>query len=522
VQTPKWLIVAKSEYLIRTSMMRRIRPYFPFLVTGLLALYVAFVAPAVVKLFIDDPLAFVLSKAALATVQTVLFVVFFYFIIIPINSTLKDVQTSQLEIFLKTPIRTGEVLLGEFLGKMPFYAIFVTLIAGFFTALMAAVGLDLLQMAMIVAIFFVTFSSALWIGTVISALLRTRLAKTAGGKDVGRALTLLIVLPMVVIMYAVMSGELLNVLADSSADSVFRTVLSLLPSSWGAEVILSLASNPGNMNAVGFSLVTHFGGLIAFFLAVLWLGVKAANKAYSLETGSLIASRAKPDGAFYEAIRFLGGSGRFSVVLVSVFKDFGRRLENLTKILFAVGLLAIVEIFLIKPEHPEDLLLLPQLMLPVLVGFVVGEVTLHGKEVLFIYKKTPSGVGGLVKARLLHGWLVVAPITAGIIATSAFLSDQTITTIVTITGSAVLFACAIVAFVLGLSLLNPAFSDKSSNYITNMTITIFAIPNGLLLLPSMVLDLPLLQVFWYVAIPFSWLLGAVTLYFGKIRLCSIE
>ena len=58
---PKWLVVARNEYRIHTSRIRKMRPYFPYLVMGLLAVYVAFIAPAVVGLFIDDFLAFFLS-----------------------------------------------------------------------------------------------------------------------------------------------------------------------------------------------------------------------------------------------------------------------------------------------------------------------------------------------------------------------------------------------------------------------------------------------------------------------------
>jgi len=44
----------------------------------------------------------------------------------------------------------------------------------------------LLDMSIIVTIFIVIFLSAFWIGTVIAALLRARLGKTARGRDIGR------------------------------------------------------------------------------------------------------------------------------------------------------------------------------------------------------------------------------------------------------------------------------------------------------------------------------------------------
>ena len=525
--TPKWLVVARNEYRITTSRIRSIRPYFPILIFGLLAVYVAFIAPAVVSLFIDEFLAFIITLAAVPMVQILLFMIFVYFIILPVTQTLKEIETGQLEIFLAAPIKPSDVLLGEFLGHMPLYAIAIAVITGLFTAILTPLGLDIVQMAIIITIFVVTLLSAYWIGTVIAAILRTRLGKTARGKDIGRALALIIALPMVAIMYAIMGGGLPEALVDPGTSGMVKAILGLLPSSWGAEIFVGFASNPGNIGAVGFETLTRFGGLIAFFVAVLWLGAKAADRAYSLETISFVASKVKPDGAFYKTIRYFGGRGSFGTLLVSTFKDYSRRLENLSKIFYMMGLLAVINIFLIEPSDPEGALMMTQFILPILSVFVVGEVTLRGKEALFIFKKTPRGVGRLVKARLLHGWLVVVPIAAAVTAVSGILSPQTtLTSLLTTTGFAVLFVAANVAFVLGLALLNPAFSEKSGNYFLNLMIAMQALPFGLFLLPMIafrrIFDLGLYEVLFYVTLPSSWLLGILFLYLGKRRLNKIE
>ena len=206
-----------------------------------------------------------------------------------------------------------------------------------------------------------------------------------------------------------------------------------------------------------------------------------------------------------------------------MFKDYGRRLENLSKIFYMVGLLILVNVFLLRPEDFEGALLMPQLILPLLAAFVVGEVTLRGKEALFIYKKTPYGVGKLVKARLLHGWLVVVPATAAITAVSTLLiSGATLVSLLINIGLVTLTIAADVTFVLGLSLLNPAFSDKSGSYMLNLMITMQVLPIGLLFIPLIVFDLPLLYTLSFVTLPFSWLVGMVFLYLGKRKLSRIE
>ena len=526
VPVPKWLVVARNEYRIRINSIRTIRPYFPYLVIALLAVYVAFIAPAVVSLFIDDLLAFFLSQVALAMVPIIMFIIFFYFIILPITYTLQGMQAGQVEIFLAAPIKPSDVLLGEFLGVMPFYAIAITVMAGFFTAALNPLGLDMLQIAITVIIFVATFLSALWIGTVVAALVRTKFAKSARGRDVGRALSLVLALPMIAVMYAIMGGGLLEALADPGTSGMVRAILSLLPSSWGAEVIVNFASNPGNIGAVGFETLTRFGGLVAFFVAVLWLGTKAANRAYSIEPTTFTASRAKPDGFFYRTVRYLGGGGSFGTLLVSVFKDYGRRLENLSRIAYIVGLIAMVNIFFGGGfDDPEAALLMGLFLFPFLAVLVVGQVTAGGKESLFIYKKTPFGVGRFVKARLLQGWLVAVPIGVAITVVSMISIPQTtLISLLTYTGFMALIVAANVTLALGLSLLNPEFSENTRTQmfglIVNAQVAMF-VSLGIFIGSLIVLDLGFLNTVLLQTVVI-WLLGIVFLYLGKRRFSRIE
>jgi len=516
VPVPKWLVIARNEYRTTTSGIRPIRPYFPYLVIGLLAVFVAFIAPAFVNLFIDDFLALILSQAAVPMVQIILFMLFFFLILFPISLALREMQTGELEIFRAAPIKPSDVLLGKFLGLTPFYAIFIAVIAGFFTAFLNPLGLDMVQITIIIIIFVVTLLSALWIGTVIAALLRTKLGKTARGKDIGKALSLIIALPAIAVMYAIIGGGLLEALADPGTSGMVKATLGLLPSSWGAEVFVGFASNPGNIAAVWFETLTRFGGLIIFFVAALWLGAKAADRAYSLDFTTFTASRAKPDGAFYQTVKYLGGGRSFGTLLVSIFKDYGRRFENLSKIAYVVGLLVLVGIFFGDYEGPIGAMIMGIFLFPILAAFVVGEVTVRGKENLFICRKAPSGEGRLVKGRLLQGWLVVIPIVAVYATISLILVPQiTFISLLTYTGLLVLIVAAYVAFALGLFLLMPVFSEKPAELMVNAMI-LTMVSAGLLMVSMIVFDLPLLY------LPLIWLLGIVFLYLGKRNLGRIE
>lgn len=475
--TPKWLVVARNEYRIHTSRIRRIRRFFPFLAAGLLLIYVAFLAPVFVHLFVEDFLALLLSNAALAMVQIILFTIFVYFMIIPVTNTLREEQTRQLEIFLAAPIKPSDLLLGEFLGLLPFYAIFVTVITGIFTGFLAPRGLDIVQISLTVVVFIVTFLSGSWIGTVIAAVLRTKLGRIAHGKDVGRALAMIIALPMVALIYAIQFGGLSQTLANPEASGVVSALLGLLPSSWGAEVIVDFAVKPGNIGAVGFDTFTKFAGLIAFFGSSLLLGAKLADRAYSLEPMTFTSSTAKPDGIFYKSVRYMGGNASFGTLLVSIIKDYSRRLENLSNLTYMVGLLLLMSIFVVPSIKSESVFIyrIAPLMfiVPIVVIMITGDVTVQGKVNLFIFRKAPYGEGRFVKAMLLKGWLVAVPIIGATSAVSGLLSSP-ISLYSSIAGSGLmmLFAAAYTAFALGLFLVNPAFSEKSVRLFVNVVISV--------------------------------------------------
>jgi len=348
------------------------------------------------------------------------------------------------------------------------------------TALLNPLGLDIVQNIVIIIVFVITFLSAFWIGTVIAAILRTRLGRTVRGKDVGKALSIIIALPMIGVMYALIGGGLIRALVDPTTSGIVKTALSFLPSSWGAEIFVAFASSPGNIGAVGLETVTRLGGLVVFFLAVLWLGAKAANRAYSLESTTFAVSKAKSDGLFYNTVRRLGGGGSSGALLVTSFKDYGRRLENLSWLFYSVALVAMLAIFLSDPlSGPKDILEgLSVMAISFLTGFAVGTVS-RGRDTLLLYKKSPNGLSRFLKAKLLQNWLVTVPIIAAIMFTMTFIAPQVTALSVfanVIAGS--LRAMVMAILFLGLALLIPVFAEESRErafgVVINLMIVLFA------------------------------------------------
>ncbi len=184
-----------------------------------------------------------------------------------------------------------------------------------------------------------------------------------------------------------------------------------------------------------------------------------------------------------------------------------------------VGLLVLVSIFFGETDAPTGALVMGIFILPFLAGFVVGEVTVRGKDNLFIYRKSPFGEGRYVKARLVQAWLVVIPVAAAFSVVSLLrVSQITPASLLAYAGFVVLILAANVAFALGLFLLMPVFSDKPAELMGNIMILMFV---------SIFSFIFVMEIFGqplgpYLLILLEWVLGIVFLSLGKRHLSRIE
>ena len=468
-----------------------------------------------VQSLVDDFLEVLVSQVAIVLFEIILFMLSAFLAIMPVSNALKDEGgIGRVELMLKAPVRPGDVLVGEFLGKTPLYSIFAIAVAGLFTALLVPLGLSPLQTALIIFLAVVTCLSSSWVGTVLTAVARTTLGRTAKGKDIGKALSLILVLPLVALMYGIMFGDILTALADPGTGGLVKTVLGLFPSSWAAEVIVAFANNPSNIGAVWALTLTRVGGVILFMVGGLAIGWKITDRAYSLEPMNLGVTVVGPDGAFYRTVKFLGGGGSFGSLLVSVFKDYGRRLENLSQIGYIVALMLLINFFIVDDAQGAPMIGL--LMGTMMALFLCSDATIRGKENLFIYRKTPSGVGRFMKAKLLQGWLLVLPLLAVIMVVNGLRFNVAFTWPYLMSiGSVLLRAAANVCLAMGVSLANPAYSQKSSAYFINVQIIVF-LGMALMIIPDMVFHQKWLE------IPLAWAVGLVLLYLGHRKLSNME
>ena len=126
------------------------------------------------------------------------------------------------------------------------------------------------------------------------------------------------------------------------------------------------------------------------------------------------------------------------------------------------------------PGEPPVPLMMALFILPIITVMVSGDVTVQGRELLYIYKKAPDAVWRFLKAMVLKSWIVVVPIATGtVLVTSLLQPGATLSGVLVNTGLMAVFSTANAVFVTGLFLVNPAYSDESPKLFINIFIAMF-------------------------------------------------
>jgi hypothetical protein len=220
--------------------------------------------------------------------------------------------------------------------------------------------------------------------------------------------------------------------------------------------------------------ILQFIGLLVVFIVLLLLGGFIANRVYNLEPTSFSASKSKSDGIFYSLIKIIGGGGSSGLLVSTGFKTYFRKMKNISWLVFSIGLVLVMNVFLSQADDPEGAFLMSLFISPLLAMFVASEITLQGKESLLIYKQTPTGTGRLLKIKLYQYLLIILPIVT-IVEIIVNLTVPRITIEALVINVILIFfiAIGVTIFTIGLFLLNPAYQDKSSAMMINMQIISF-------------------------------------------------
>ncbi|MFX0202468.1 MAG: hypothetical protein ACFFCW_40700, partial [Candidatus Hodarchaeota archaeon] len=491
--------IAKAEYFAQMSRFHRRRTAFVAVLAFFGVFWALIITPWLVSRFLDwlgtefEALLMIALPGVMRTVILMLWVMVFVF---PITYALQEIKIGQWEIILSHKVSTRALLFGTFVGKIPTYSLLVLFLAPVLITPFATVfQVSVLGQALIYGVVFLVTLSTLWFSTVISTAIQAKLGESPRGKDIAKGLSLVIGIAFIIPFYGLMY------FAESFAAIMGLDVFQVLPFTWGADLITWTIIYFNGMNLptavintfetiLGFNALFDFVLLVTFLVGMVGVGFVTADRLFHFGIGARAEkiTTVGPENLFLRGLRRLI-PGPFGVLVVTSFKDFSRKVQNLSQLglgLAMAVILPIIQQHLFTNELPLFLILiLVSLIMGIFSGMVFGGIGfLESQDQLWIIKSAPKGVAKFVKARLTEAFLFAIPLAILPSVVVSIIAGLGVGELLLVLGNTYVMICGGVLVATGITANNPSYEDtKSSAFTTNKMLSMLIIsftPQGIL------------------------------------------
>jgi hypothetical protein len=504
-QKSSWQVIAKNEIKLRTSHFRNHRKLLFLVLYSILFSWAFIVAPLLFDLFMPTlavQYSSIFKPAVAIIIESLMMILFLVLVIYPLNNVYKEDEGGAKESLLATPVKAGDIFLGEFLGKAPIYSMAILILAPIVVGMInPIVDLTLAQYVVIYGSVFILVYFANLVGSIIASWFEHKITKNEKARDLGKALIWVFTIIMVIIMYAVIF--FLNFLLTHPE---LKNYLAFYPSLWFSNLILysidPLLLEPFILN-VWVSLLLAAG----IPLVTLYISYKRADSFYSLERGIEKSSKKvmKSDNFFFGFVRRV--LGRWGGLTAIQLKRFFRKKANFARITYVIGLLGFMSWFISKMGDDIFGTMFATIII-IAIGGGIGSIMIghlafvDSKDLVWVYKRSPRGIKSLVYSYLLAMLVInifIATFTT--ILFSVSMGFDIVRTVVFFI-EFLLFAELSMCQASGIQCLNPAYGEKDGSMRGNTMI-------------SMVLLQPLM--FFPILVIMFIKLGSIVFWFEEIK-----
>ncbi len=479
---PLWWAIAKAEHFAKFSKFHRRRTAFYGIIALASVIWALVIVPWIISLFVDrlgERIQAFLMVAFPGTMRSVILMLWIILLIFPLSGALQEIKIGQWEIILSHNVSTRALLTGTFVGGIPTQGLVVICLAPvLITPFTIVFQVSVLGQAIIYGVLLLTIFSSLWVSTVISTAIAAKLGTSSRGNDIAKGLSMLVVLVFLFPLYG------LIYFAETLSNFMGMDVFLLLPSSWSADLITWIAIKfnglnlPGEVIAafeamLGFPVLLNFILLVGFSLSVVGIGIVTADRLFNIgaSSGRSTVTTVGRENLFIRGLRRLI-PGSFGVLVVIALKDFTRKIQNLSKLVYGM-IIAIV-----APVLQNYVIGVPffvnmfqvSMMMGIMGALTFGGVGfLDSQDQLWIMKSAPKGVSKFVKARLVEILLFTIPIAVIPSLTVSIITGMRSWEWVITLGSTYSVICGAAMVGTGITANNPTYEDtKSGSFSANI------------------------------------------------------
>ena len=472
-----WTKIAKNELRLRTHKYRNHRKLFFVFLYSILIFWAFVFIPWLFDLFMPQvaELAqfeqFVISAIAMI-IEYTLMILFIVILMYPLNNIYRQTEIGFKEILISSPVSAGDIFIGEFMGKIPLLSATVLVFAPIVIGLLnPMVNLTLAQVIVIYACIFGIVFLATLIGTILMSGIEHKIAQSEKARDLAKALLMLLAIGMVILIYSVQFG-----FQFIMENPELKNYLMWYPALWFSNVILYIFDprllDTYILNA-GMSMA--LAALIPVLL--LYISYKKADKFYTLEGGvEKFNSIIEKEGSFYKMIRRLIGA-KWRGLIFTQYKEFLRKKENIMKLTYLAGLTCVYGVvfsFSVSQAQQAFIsgpfkVLAVVFMGGMLFGLMLGSYIFVGsKDLLWVYKRSPRGIGSMVYSYIFSMLIINILITAGVTTFFTILFEFDLAYLIVFSMSYLSYGVMVLIEAIGIQGFSPSFEEKGKKMGANM------------------------------------------------------
>jgi hypothetical protein len=469
-----WRVIARNEIRLRTSHFLNHRKLSFLVLYSFLFSWAFIAAPILFDLFMPTlavQYSAIFKPVVAIIIESLMMILFLVLVMYPLNNVYKEGEIGAKESLLATPVKAGDIFLGEFLGKAPIYSMAVLIFAPIVVGMInPIVDLALTQYIVIYGSVFILVYFANLVGSIVASWFEHKISKNEKARDLGKALIWVFTIIMVVIMYAVMF--FLNFLLSHPE---LKNWLILYPSLWYSNLILygidPLLLEPFILN-IWLNLLFATG----IPIVIMYISYKRADSFYTLEGGIEKSSKTviKHENAFLGFLRTL--FGRWGGLTVMQLKRFFRKKANIARIAYVMGLLGFMSWFMGKMG--DDIFgMMFETTIIVAIGGGIGSIMIghlafvDSKDLVWVYKRSPRGIKSLVYSYLFAIFVInifIAMFTTVLF--SVFMGFDIVRAVIFFI-EFLLFSELSMCQASGIQCLNPAYGEKDGSMRGNTMIS---------------------------------------------------
>ncbi|MFX1379081.1 MAG: hypothetical protein ACFFA4_08285 [Promethearchaeota archaeon] len=461
-----WKTIAKNEIKLRTNKFRNHRVLFFISLYSFLIIWAFYLAPTLFNLIMPIFESIPNFNLAVALIIEYVLMAFFLSIVIyPINSIYRRVEIGFKEIILASPATTGDIFLGEFIGKIPIYIGGVLLFTPIITGML--INLNLIQYIIIYICVFGLVLFATLVGSIIAAWLEHKIAKSDRAKDWGRILLFLLSIAMVAIIYTLQF--LFEYLITNPQ---LKNWLMLYPSLWYTNIILYFI-DPSLISGYFLNIWLSVTLAIIIPLIIFLIAYKKANSFFTVEGGiERVNIVIEKENKFYLLARKLIGH-KWEGLILTQLKEFLRRRESIMKFVYLLGLVGVLGVIFstlgFSTSILQSIIIVMIIMIGgILYGLLFGSYIFVGtKDLIWVYKRSPRNTYALVFSYLLAMLIFNILMALGLTIFFTFVFKFDLITILFFFCFYLINSQVVISQAVGIQCLSPAFEEKGSTMTSN-------------------------------------------------------